>query len=65
MKFMVVPEVAELLRSSRDTVYKLARERDLPSVRVGGKLLFPEDGVREYLAKAAGPKVYREPEPAA
>lgn len=47
---LTVLEVARLLRVSRQHVYKCVREGDLPSVRLGGKILIPTKAYEEWLA---------------
>ena len=42
-RFYSTREVAALLRLTERTVYELVRERQIPTVRVAGKWLFPRD----------------------
>jgi excisionase family DNA binding protein len=49
MRFLVVAEVAEIMRVSRMTVYRLVHAGDLPAVRVGRSFRVPEQAVHEYL----------------
>ncbi len=46
-RYLTVPEVAELLRVSDKTVYRLKKR--LGGVKVGGSLRFPESRVRRRL----------------
>ena len=49
-RFMTVAEVAQLMRVSTMTVYRLIKAGDLPSVRVGKSYRIREDDVDRYLA---------------
>ena len=48
-KFLTVAEVAEVLRVSNMTVYRLITAGDLPAVRVGKSYRLREDDVDKYL----------------
>ena len=50
-RFLTVAEVADLLRVSSMTVYRLIKEGDLPAVRVGKSYRLREDDLDAYLAK--------------
>lgn len=45
-----VPEVAELLRVNSATVYKLIRERILPAVKIGRRLLVRPSALATFQA---------------
>ena len=47
-------EVAVLLNVSRETVYRLIRTGQLPSVRVGGQLRVPRRTLAQRLAETRG-----------
>ena len=49
LQVLTVPEVAEVLRVSRNRAYDLVREGRLRSVRVGRRLLVPRWAVQELL----------------
>jgi excisionase family DNA binding protein len=49
-KLLKVDEVADLLRVSRWTVYRLIKERDIVSVKVRKGRRVPERAVRDYIA---------------
>jgi excisionase family DNA binding protein len=49
-RFLTVNEVAELLRLSDMTVYRLIKKGDLPAVRIGRSYRLREDDVDAYLA---------------
>ena len=49
-RFLTVREVANTLRVSNMTVYRLINAGDLPAVRVGKSFRLREDDVNHYLA---------------
>ena len=49
-RFLTVAEVAELIRVSTMTVYRLIKAGELPTVRVGKSYRIWEDDVDEFLA---------------
>ena len=49
-RFVTVAEVAEQLRVSNMTVYRLVQAGQLPAVRVGRSYRIREDDVDKYLA---------------
>ena len=52
MRFLTVAEVAEIMRVSKMTVYRLVHSGELASVRVGRSFRVPERAVNEYLRGA-------------
>jgi excisionase family DNA binding protein len=46
-----VPECAEILDVSRTTAYVAARAGDIPTIRVGGRLLVPVAGLKKKLGE--------------
>ena len=50
--FMTVAEVAEVMRVSKMTVYRLVHSGELPAVRFGRSYRVPETAVEEYLRTA-------------
>ena len=50
-RFLTVAEVADLLRVSSMTVYRLIKKGELPAVRIGRSYRLREDDVDAYLAK--------------
>ena len=52
VRFLTVAEVAELMRVSKMTVYRLVHSGDLSAVRVGRSFRVPEHAVHEYLREA-------------
>lgn len=55
-RYLTDKEVAELLRVSRRTLQEYRNNRVLPFILLGGKVLYPESGLREVLEAN-----YREP----
>jgi excisionase family DNA binding protein len=51
--FLTVLEVADMLRVSRMTAYRLTRSGELASCRFGGSIRVPETALREYMQKAS------------
>jgi excisionase family DNA binding protein len=49
VRFLTVAEVAEIMRVSKMTVYRLVHAGDLPAVRVGRSFRVPEQAVHDYL----------------
>ena len=47
--FLPIAEVAEMMRVSKMTVYRLVHAGDLPAVRVGRSFRVHEEAVNEYL----------------
>ncbi|MBV7294538.1 helix-turn-helix domain-containing protein [Corynebacterium sp. TAE3-ERU12] len=47
--FLTVAEVAEIMRVSKMTVYRLVHSGELPAVRVGRSFRVHETAVEEYL----------------
>jgi excisionase family DNA binding protein len=47
-----VEEVAKLLRISRATAYESVRRNELPSVRIGKRVLIPKAALKHFLIKA-------------
>lgn len=50
LRYLTVAEVAELMRVSKMTVYRLVHGGDLPAVRVGRSFRVPQDALDAYLA---------------
>lgn len=49
MNFLTVAEVAEAMRVSKMTVYRLVHAGTLPAVQVGRSFRIPEQAVQDYL----------------
>lgn len=52
IRFYTVAEVAQVMRVSRMTVYRLVHSGELPAVRVGRSYRVPERAVHDYLRSA-------------
>jgi len=52
IRLFTVPDVAERLKVSRATVYKLVSAGSLPHVRVANSILVPADALAQYLHAA-------------
>lgn len=48
-RFMTVTEVAELMRVSKMTVYRLIHGGEIPAIRVGKSFRVPEVAVRQLI----------------
>lgn len=53
---LTVPEAAEALGLSRNSAYAAARSGDLPTIRIGRRLLVPVDALERKLAEAGRTK---------
>ena len=51
-KFLTVPEIADELRVSKMTVYRLVNDRELPSVRIGRSVRVRRADLDHYIANA-------------
>ena len=49
IRYLTVAEVAETMRVSRMTVYRLVHNAELPAVRVGRSFRVPQDALDAYL----------------
>ena len=49
MRFLTVAEVAEAMRVSKMTVYRLVHAGTLPAIQVGRSFRIPERAVQDYL----------------
>jgi excisionase family DNA binding protein len=52
MRFLTVAEVAEAMRVSKMTVYRLVHAGTLPAVQVGRSFRIPERAVSDYLEQS-------------
>ena len=50
-RFLTVDEAAELLRVRKQTIYKWICERRIPSLSLGGRTLFDQQELLEWLDK--------------
>ena len=51
-RFLTVAEVADILRVSSMTVYRLIKAGELPAVRVGKSYRVAEEDLDKYLARS-------------
>ncbi|MDO5496061.1 MAG: helix-turn-helix domain-containing protein [bacterium] len=49
-RFLTVAEVADLMRVSKMTVYRMVHSGDLPAVRMGRSFRVPQKAVEELVA---------------
>lgn len=54
---MTLPEVAQLLRTSKTSIYRLVEARRLPFFRLGGTLRFARQEVEAFLAARHVPAI--------
>jgi len=59
-RYLTDGEVSELLRVSRRTLQEYRNNRVLPFILLGGKVLYPETGLRGELPQAAGVRRFHE-----
>jgi excisionase family DNA binding protein len=52
---LTVTETAALLRISRNTAYSLIAQGQIPSIRLGKRILVPKNGLQQMLAEASHP----------
>ncbi|MCL2779999.1 MAG: helix-turn-helix domain-containing protein [Actinomycetia bacterium] len=55
---LTVPETAELLKTSQWTIYKLLRERQLGSIRIGSRRLIPVADFQAFIESRRDPIQY-------
>lgn len=53
VRYLTVEEVAEVMRVSKMTVYRLLHSGDLPGVRVGRSFRVPQDALEAYLRSSS------------
>jgi len=49
--YMTLKEVAELLKLSEKTLYRLVQQGDVPAFKVGGSWRFRRADIEEWIAK--------------
>ncbi len=57
MNLLTVPEAAQRLRVSRQTIYSLCKAGKLPHIKVGGSVRILEEKLDEMIAAGATPQV--------
>ena len=58
-RILTVPELAEHLRVSRPKAYELVAREDFPSIRIGKRIVVPEDSYYRWLDEQATKKTAR------
>jgi excisionase family DNA binding protein len=58
-RFLTVAEVADVMRVSRMTVYRLVHSGDLPAIRFGRSFRVPDSAVRLAMQNHVAPPVSR------
>ncbi len=53
VRFLTVAEVADMMRVSRMTVYRMVHAGELPAIRFGRSFRVPESAVEQLLRTAA------------
>lgn len=48
-----VEQASEKLQMSKSKVYELARRKDLPAVKIGGRVMFPRQRLEDWLNEQA------------
>lgn len=46
-----IKETSNILKTSESTLYRWVHKKGIPFVKIGGKLLFDEDAIQEYIKK--------------
>lgn len=54
VRFLTVAEVADMMRVSTMTVYRLVQSGELPAVRFGRSYRIPESALAQAIAPSAG-----------
>ncbi|MCR6492358.1 helix-turn-helix domain-containing protein [Cellulomonas sp. P24] len=52
VRYLTVAEVADVMRVSKMTVYRLVHSGEMPAVRVGRSFRVPQDALDMYLASS-------------
>lgn len=48
---LTIKEISKILKISESTLYRWVHKREIPFVKLGGKLLFSQDEIQEYIKK--------------
>lgn len=59
-KYLTPNELADFLRISRTSVYRIVERRDIPFHHFGRKLRFAMTDIREFLAKSRVEKIEKQ-----
>lgn len=52
-----VKDLFELIPIGRNSIYRLVNRDDFPKIRIGRKILIPENKLKEYLEKNVGTEI--------
>lgn len=48
-KFLTIAEVAERLKLTPQTIYKMIKDKALPAIRVGSQWRIPEERIQQWI----------------
>lgn len=48
---LTIKEVSNILKISESTLYRWVHKKEIPFVKLGGKLRFSPDAIQEYIKK--------------
>ena len=51
MRLLTIDDVAGLLKISKSTLYRWVNKREIPFVKLGGKLRFNEDEIKTFVLR--------------
>ncbi len=57
MRFLTVQEVADIMRVSSMTVYRMVHAGEIPAIRFGRSFRIPENAVSHLVSQAGGASV--------
>ncbi|MDD9207603.1 helix-turn-helix domain-containing protein [Georgenia sp. 10Sc9-8] len=58
-RFLTVAEVAELMRVSKMTVYRMVHSGEMPAVRMGRSFRVPQKAVEDLISSGLGERTER------
>nr|WP_100012435.1 helix-turn-helix domain-containing protein [Lentibacillus sediminis] len=50
-KTMTVEETAGYLGVSKDLIYKLVRKKQIPNIKIGGRIMFKKESIDRWLSE--------------
>ena len=53
---LTLEEIAECLKVSRDTIYRMAQKSKIPAIKVGGQWRFDGEEISKWLGKKSNQK---------
>ena len=59
MRFLTVQEVADVMRVSSMTVYRMVHSGEMPAIRFGRSFRIPENAVSHFLAQVGADSIER------